>query len=57
MIHDARRGCVFCAWRGTCAKQFSIGDAALQCPDFTEDVQLRRELNQTDPADEPKDYP
>jgi len=43
MPHDLRRSCVLCAWRASCAKKFSMTDDALHCPDFTEDVELRRE--------------
>jgi hypothetical protein len=43
MTYDARRICPLCAWRGSCAKRFSMGDeATLHCPDFSEDVTLRR---------------
>jgi hypothetical protein len=42
MSHDNRRICPFCAWRGHCAKRFSMGDdATLHCPDYSEDVTLR----------------
>ena len=44
MAYDLHKGCVMCAWRGTCAKKFSIGEGGLHCPDYTEDVQLRRQL-------------
>lgn len=43
MAYDLRKGCVICAWRGTCAKKFSIDEGGLHCPDYTEDVQLRRQ--------------
>jgi hypothetical protein len=43
MSYDARKICSLCAWRGICAKRFSMGDdATLHCPDFSEDVQLRK---------------
>ncbi len=43
MAHDARKLCVICAWRASCAKRFNMGDdATMHCPDFTEDVSLRK---------------
>jgi len=44
MSEDKRRICPLCAWRANCVKRFSRGDdATLHCPDFSEDVLLRRE--------------
>lgn len=48
MTYDLRKGCVICAWRGNCAKKFSIGEGGLHCPDYTEDIQLRRKLKECD---------
>lgn len=32
-----------CAWRANCSKRFTRGDeASLHCPDFSEDVTLRK---------------
>jgi hypothetical protein len=43
MSEDSRKLCIGCAWRGNCAKRFSMGDdATLHCPDFTEDITLRK---------------
>lgn len=43
MSEDRRKSCLVCAWRATCAKRFSMGDdATLHCPDFSEDVTLRK---------------
>ena len=51
MTCDARKICPLCAWRGSCAKRFSMGDdATLHCPDFSEDVTLRR--REQDPSPE-----
>jgi hypothetical protein len=44
MAYNRHKGCVICAWRGSCAKKFSIDEGGLHCPDYTEDVQLRRQL-------------
>ncbi len=43
MTYDARKICPLCAWRANCAKRFSMQDSTLHCPDFSEDVQLRKE--------------
>jgi hypothetical protein len=48
MSEDKRQLCVICAWRANCAKRFSMGDdATLHCPDFSEDVSLRKQTGQT----------
>jgi hypothetical protein len=53
MTHDNRRICPLCAWRGTCAKRFSMGDdATLHCPDFSRDVALGKETAGNDQTDE-----
>jgi len=44
MTQDVRTICPLCAWRAHCAKRFSRGDdCSLHCPDFSEDVLLRKE--------------
>lgn len=44
MTCDALGICPLCAWRANCAKRFTMGDdATLHCPDFSEDVLLRKE--------------
>jgi hypothetical protein len=41
---DTRKLCVNCAWRANCAKRFSFDSGAtLHCPDYCEDVLLRKE--------------
>jgi hypothetical protein len=43
MSEDSRKLCIVCAWRANCAKRFNMGDdATLHCPDFTEDITLRK---------------
>ena len=50
MSQDVRTLCVICAWRENCAKRFSLSaDETLHCPDFSEDVSLRKK--QTDASD------
>jgi hypothetical protein len=52
MSHDNRKICPLCAWRANCAKRFSRGDdASLHCPDFSEDVTLRK-LRRADEQDQ-----
>ena len=53
MSEDRRKSCLVCAWRANCAKRFSMGDdATLHCPDFSEDVTLRkRPADPAPPAD------
>lgn len=43
MSNDVRKICPVCAWRANCAKRFSTsGDETLHCPDFSEDITLRK---------------
>ncbi len=43
MTEDRRKHCLNCAWRANCAKRFSMeGSATLHCPDYSEDVTLRK---------------
>ena len=43
MSEDRRKSCLVCAWRANCAKRFSMGDdTTLHCPDFSEDITLRK---------------
>jgi hypothetical protein len=43
MTEDTRKLCVNCAWRANCAKRFSMeSGATLHCPDYCEDVALRK---------------
>lgn len=38
----------FCAWRANGAKRFSIsGNETLHCPDFSEDISLRKKSDDT----------
>ena len=51
MSQDSRKLCIVCAWRANCAKRFSMGDdATLHCPDFSEDVTLRKRAAAPAPA-------
>jgi hypothetical protein len=53
MSEDRRKSCLVCAWRANCAKRFSMGDdATLHCPDFSEDVTLRKRVAEPVPPEE-----
>jgi hypothetical protein len=53
MSEDRRKSCLVCAWRANCAKRFSMGDdATLHCPDFSEDVTLRKRAAEPVPPEE-----
>ena len=44
MAYHGPKSCPVCAWRATCVKRAtSGGDGILNCPEFTEDVLLRKE--------------
>ncbi|PLX84804.1 MAG: hypothetical protein C0614_04845 [Desulfuromonas sp.] len=56
MSSDARTLCVVCAWRASCAKRFSMSaDTTLHCPDYTEDVALKKEGQRLEGHVEEKD--
>lgn len=41
MSYDARTRCAVCAWRGACAKKYSMESSSrLHCPDFSRDASL-----------------
>jgi hypothetical protein len=51
MSEDRRKSCLVCAWRANCAKRFSMSDdATLHCPDFSEDITLRKRSGETAPV-------
>jgi len=55
MAYHGPKSCPVCAWRAHCVKRAtSGGDGILNCPEFTEDVLLRREREreaETDPSE------
>ena len=56
MSEDRRKSCLVCAWRAICAKRFSMGDdATLHCPDFSEDITLRRQVADPPPPGKKED--
>gem|GEM_PF-438011 len=49
MTEDRRKLCVNCAWRANCAKRFSMDSGGtLHCPDYCEDVALRKNREEQD---------
>lgn len=40
--------CAICAWRGNCAKRFSVSDGGARCPDFSRDVTLKEQPSEGD---------
>ena len=38
--------CSICAWRETCQKKFSISGRDARCPDFAEDISLKKQEEQ-----------
>ena len=44
MAYHALKSCPVCAWRANCVKRSTGGgDGILNCPEFTEDLLLRKE--------------
>ena len=51
MTEDSRKFCLNCAWRAHCAKRFSMeGGATLHCPDYSEDITLRKARRDSAPS-------
>lgn len=50
------QSCVLCAWRGNCAKRFSVSDGGARCPDFSRDVSIKTESCESDDANNVKEY-
>ena len=44
LMGTEKRYCSICAWRGTCAKRFSVSkdsSGRVHCPDFTRDLAIK----------------
>jgi hypothetical protein len=37
-----------CAWRENCKKKFTISEGGLNCPDFSEDMTLKKKREEKD---------
>lgn len=49
MTQQKRTSCLICAWRENCAKRFTMAkDETLFCPDFCEDLRLKRNRPDSD---------
>ncbi len=49
MTQDVRKICPVCAWRENGAGRFSVsGNKTLHCPDFSEDISLRKKSVKTE---------
>jgi hypothetical protein len=50
-----KRYCSICAWRGTCAKRFTVSKDAsgkVNCPDFTRDLAIKdADIEETEKMD------
>lgn len=57
LMGTEKRFCAICAWRGTCAKRFSVSrDASgrVHCPDFTRDLAIKdRDIDEIVEQNEP----
>jgi hypothetical protein len=40
--------CMVCAWRENCKKKFTISEGGLNCPDFSEDMTLKKKREEKD---------
>ena len=48
MTTDGKRQyCIVCAWRENCAKRFCVPDGGAHCPDFTKDVSIKDERDES----------
>ncbi|MFZ2949032.1 MAG: hypothetical protein WA003_06075 [Desulfuromonadaceae bacterium] len=43
-----RQSCAVCAWRENCSKRFCIPDGGARCPDFSRDVSIKDDTDETD---------
>jgi hypothetical protein len=56
MTEDTRKLCLNWAWRANYAKRFSMSDSTiLHCPDYSEDVILRKTEKGQDASDSGED--
>ena len=36
--------CILCAWRENCQKKFSVSGKDMRCPDFAEDITVKKSM-------------
>ncbi|HEX9006965.1 MAG TPA: hypothetical protein VF889_06700 [Bacteroidota bacterium] len=46
----SKQFCAICAWREGCAKKFCVADGGAHCPDFTRDVSIKNDAEETTDA-------
>jgi hypothetical protein len=55
MSHQKQTICLVCAWREHCVKRFNMGTSeTLFCPDFSEDLILRKATAEAKAANDDK---
>jgi hypothetical protein len=52
-----RQSCAVCAWRENCSKRFCIPDGSARCPDFTRDIGIKDDADDTDKKNDQKEQP
>lgn len=52
-----RQSCAVCAWRENCSKRFCIPDGGARCPDFTRDICIKDDTDDTDKKNDQKEQP
>ncbi len=52
-----RQNCAICAWRENCNKRFSVSDGGARCPDFSRDVSIRDNDENTEKPTDTKESP
>jgi hypothetical protein len=55
MAETGKQHCVVCAWRENCAKKFRVTDGGAHCPDFTRDVTIKDQPEDTESTKEKGD--
>ena len=53
----SRQSCAVCAWRENCSKRFCIPDGGARCPDFTRDVSIKNDAEDSDNLTDQKEQP
>jgi len=44
--------CGICAWRATCSRKFSLSGREIHCPDFSEDISIKRKPEADEDVDD-----
>lgn len=43
----SKQSCAICAWRETCAKRFCVTDGGSRCPDYSRDITIKIQEDDT----------